>query len=103
MLSVAEIEQRLYTVKPILMKRFHVSSIGYFGSYATGNQHQRSDVDLLVEFSKPIGWDFFTLERYLEELLGLRVDLVTPNALKERMKHKVLNQIRYCGIPPIVR
>lgn len=95
MLTTADIEKRLHAVKPMLINRFHVQSIGYFGSYATEKQHEKSDVDLYVEFSRPIGWEFFTLERYLEEVLGLRVDLVTPNALKDRIKHKILHQIRF--------
>ena len=69
--------------------------IGYFGSYATEQQTDNSDLDLLVEFSEPVGWGFFTLERFLEQSLGLRIDLVTPNALKERIKESILNQVRY--------
>jgi predicted nucleotidyltransferase len=48
-----------------------------------------------VEFSKPIGWEFFTLEKFLENEFGLRVDLVTKDALKERIKTPILNQVKY--------
>jgi predicted nucleotidyltransferase len=50
---------------------------------------------LLVEFSQPVGWGFFTLERFLEQALGLPADLVTHNALKERIKESILNQVIY--------
>lgn len=90
-----EIEHKLQEIKPVLADRFHVSSIGYFGSYATGQQNDQSDLDLLVEFSQPVGWEFFTLERYLEQNIGLRVDLVTRNSLKEQIKESILKQVQY--------
>ncbi len=95
MLTKADIENKLKAVKPLLADKFHVSSIGYFGSYSTGQQTEQSDIDLFVEFSEPVGWEFFTLERFLEQTLGLRVDLVTRNALKEHIKESILKQIQY--------
>lgn len=85
MLTREDIEQKLKQIKPELTEKFHVSRIGYFGSYANDKQNKKSDLDLLVEFSKPIGWDFFRLERFLEESFGIPIDLVTKNALKERI------------------
>jgi predicted nucleotidyltransferase len=95
MLTQLEISERLKAIKPELESRFKVSSIGYFGSFASGTQNQQSDLDLLVEFSQPVGWEFFTLENYLEHLLGLKVDLVTRNSLKEQIKDSILNQVLY--------
>ncbi len=93
--SSIDIESKLREIKPVLVDQFQVSKIGYFGSHASGNQTKNSDLDLLVEFSKPIGWKFFTLEKYLEQMLGLSIDLVTKNALKERIKEPILNQVIY--------
>jgi uncharacterized protein len=95
MLTKLEIENKLQAIKPILTDKFHVSSIGYFGSYSTGQQNEQSDLDLLVEFSEPVGWEFFTLERFLEQTMGLRVDLVTRNSLKEQIKESILKQVQY--------
>lgn len=95
MLQAKDIENRIREIKPVLETRFHVNRIGYFGSYAKNNNTEESDLDLLVEFSKPVGWDFFTLEKYLEEKLGIPIDLVTKNALKERIKEQILNQVIY--------
>jgi predicted nucleotidyltransferase len=95
MLTKLEIENKLQAIKPVLTDKFHVSSIGYFGSYSTGQQNEKSDLDLLVEFSEPVGWEFFTLERFLEQTLGLRVDLVTRNSLKEQIKESILKQVQY--------
>lgn len=95
MLSRADIERKLQELKPVLADKFHVSSIGYFGSYVNGQQTNESDLDLLVEFSEPVGWGFFTLEKFLEQSLGLPVDLVTRIALKERIKEPILNRVVY--------
>lgn len=95
MLTKRDIENKLHAIKPLLQEKFHVSSIGYFGSYTTGQQNDQSDLDLLVEFTQPVGWEFFTLESFLEKSLGLRVDLVTPNALKEHIKEAILKQVQY--------
>jgi uncharacterized protein len=95
MLTRAEIELKLKQLKPLLADKYHVNRIGYFGSYANNNQHAVSDLDILVEFSEPIGWKFFTLERFLEQSFGVPIDLVTVNALKERMKKPILKQVNY--------
>ncbi|MDP1727357.1 MAG: nucleotidyltransferase family protein [Bacteroidota bacterium] len=95
MLQAKDIENRIRDIKPVLEARFHVNRIGYFGSFANNNNNDESDLDLLVEFSKPVGWDFFTLEKFLEEKLGIPIDLVTKNALKERIKEQILNQVIY--------
>lgn len=95
MLSKTDIENKLKEIKPVLADKFHVSKIGYFGSFLNEQQTIKSDVDLLVEFSQPVGWSFFTLGKFLEQALGLPVDLVTKNALKERIKKRILNQVEY--------
>jgi predicted nucleotidyltransferase len=95
MLSRTEIEAKLRMIKPELTDKFHVSRIGYFGSFAFDRQTENSDLDLLVEFSEPIGWKFFTLEHFLEQSLGIAVDLVTKNALKARIKESILSQVQY--------
>jgi uncharacterized protein len=95
MQSAENIKNKLQELKPVLADRFHVSKIGYFGSYVKSEQTKESDIDLLVEFSKPIGWEFFTLEKFLEKALGLPVDLVTSSALKERIKAPILNEVKY--------
>jgi len=52
------------------------------GSFSENKQDEGSDIDILVELDKPIGWKFFTLEKYLEDIFGQKVDLVTKKALK---------------------
>lgn len=95
MLTPNEIETRLKALKPVLAEKFHVRKIGYFGSYAKGLANDNSDLDLLVEFETPIGWNFFTLENYLENFFGIPVDLVTEDALKSQLRSSILSQVHF--------
>jgi predicted nucleotidyltransferase len=75
------------------LEGFRVASISVFGSVARDEAQEGSDVDLLVEFSEPVGlFHFVRLKRYLEELLGARVDLVTPGALKAQLREQILSE-----------
>lgn len=93
--SQQHIERELKKLKPYLAENYSVDRIGYFGSFSRNEQSDDSDLDIIVEFSRPIGWKFFTLEKFLEQHFNLPVDLVTRNALKERLKENILNQIKY--------
>lgn len=73
-----------------LRDRFHVSSLGLFGSHARDEAKDGSDVDLLVDFDSSPNWsEFNELIDYLEDLLGTPVDLVSPATLKPRMRPHV--------------
>jgi len=63
---------------------FHVSRIGLFGSLARNEGGGESDIDILVEFDKSIGWEIVDLHRYLEQILEMKVDLVTKGAVKRK-------------------
>lgn len=94
MKSYKTIEDILKQHKKELAEKYRVKEIGIFGSYARGEQKKRSDVDILVEFEEvPDLFKFLELERYLEELFGLRVDLVRKKALREELKDTVLSEV----------
>lgn len=95
MLTVTEIEQRLKAIKPYLVQHFFVDKIGYFGSFVRNEQNEKSDVDILVNFKKPIGWEFFDLKEYLENQLNIKVDLISEKALKEQLRERILNSVKY--------
>lgn len=92
-------EEILKTMKkelPHLKEKFKVKSIGIFGSYAKGEQTKKSDIDMLVEFDAPVGFfKFIELEDYLSEMLGVKVDLVTPDALKPLIKPHIIEEAVY--------
>ena len=95
MKDLVEIKQTISSQKSVLSERFKVKDIGIFGSYTRGEQEELSDIDILVEFSEPVGWEFIDLLEYLEDKLGLSVDLVTPNALKPQIKERILREVAY--------
>lgn len=95
MISKNDILNKLSDLKPMLYRDYSVTQIGLFGSFSDDSNTEESDIDLLVEFEKPIGWKFFSLEIYLESLFGRKIDLVTKNALKEQIKDNILNQVKY--------
>lgn len=95
MKAVATIEEELKELKPILLKKYKVKRLGYFGSFAAGEQSENSDIDIIVELEKPLGWDFFSLKEYLESKLNRDVDLVTHGALKEQLKDEILDQVKF--------
>ena len=68
---------RLRLALPYLRRRYGVVRLSLYGSFARGAAGEDSDVDLLVELSRPLGLEFVTLVQYLERKLGRKVDLTT--------------------------
>ena len=91
----AEIQKELHRLMPTLAERFKVKRIGLFGSFVRGEQTESSDVDVLVEFAGPVGWEFIDLKDFLEEKLGRKVDLVTVPALRPRMRDRILAEVSF--------
>jgi hypothetical protein len=92
MLTKAKVIKTIKNEKPHLVAEFNVKKIGLFGSFAKGRQTGKSDIDIIVEFSKPIGFKFLDLCDYLEEKLGKKVDILTPAGIKGiRLKHIAKN------------
>ncbi len=80
----------------LLKDKYHVKELGVFGSVARGENTESSDIDLLVEFSEPVGFfKFIELEEYLSKLLGKKVDLVTKKALLPAIKDDILKEVIY--------
>jgi len=95
MLTREDIITRLREIKPALQKEYSVKNIGLFGSFSDETSSIDSDIDLLVEFEKPVGWKYFSLEIYLEKIFGRKIDLVTRNSLKSQIREQVLSQVKY--------
>jgi uncharacterized protein len=80
------------------LDRFGVRSIALFGSVARGEAGAGSDVDILVDYradARPDLFEFIDLKEHLEELVGRRVDLVTPAALHPRLRDRILAEAIY--------
>jgi len=93
MKNLEEIKSILKKHKKELKEKYFVKNIALFGSYVKGKQTANSDIDILVEFEKPITLiQFIKLENYLSQLLGLKVDLVVKKSLKPYIKKQVLKE-----------
>ena len=91
-----DILSSLKKLKQEVTNEYSVKTIGLFGSVARDEQTGKSDIDLLVEFSKPVGFvTFMRLENFLSEQLGIQVDLVTSDSLKPVIRQDVLAEVIY--------
>ncbi len=80
----------------IIKEKYGVKRIGVFGSFARGEESESSDIDILVEFEKPVDlFEFLDLQEFLEKIFNRKVDLVTIKALKPRLKDIILHEVVY--------
>jgi predicted nucleotidyltransferase len=86
--------EKIRKQRDYLSSEFGVEKIGLFGSVAAGTDNDSSDIDLVVEFSRPMGLKFIRLVEYLEGILGRKVDLVTRDGLENIRVRKVADDIR---------
>ena len=93
-MNYSQIVAKLKRLEPSLQRQYQVKSLGLFGSYVRGEQKSRSDLDLLVEFSKtPSLFAFIRLENKLSETFGVKVDLVMKNSLKKVIGQHILKEV----------
>lgn len=90
-----EIKNTLQSAKPGLLGKYPIESLALFGSYARDEANEQSDVDILVEFNGSIGWQFLTLADELEQILGLKVDLVSRKGVKPRYFEYIQKDLIY--------
>ena len=94
MKTLEEIKEILIREKPFLKEKYKVKDVGIFGSYVRGDQQDKSDLDILVEFESPVGFfKFLEIEEYLEKITGIKVELVTKKALKPRIGEYILREV----------
>ena len=84
MKTKGEILKILQEEKPELMRRFGLKRLALFGSYARDDQREDSDVDIMVEVEPSIGLGFVDLADRLENVLGIRTEVVSRRAIKPR-------------------
>ena len=95
MLDLNKIKEILSVLKPELISKYYVSSIGLFGSVVRGDFTANSDIDIIVTFNRPVGMEFIDLANELEEKLDRKVDLVSKNGVKEKYYQIIEPQIIY--------
>ena len=96
MKSKEDIQASLAGLKDTLRREYGVTEIGLFGSCVRGDQGAESDVDILVDFERPLGLlEFVGLKYYLSEALDIRVDLVMKKALRPAIGERILREVVY--------
>ena len=93
---LTDIKDSLLTIKPVLTNKFHVSSIGLFGSIVRDDfSPSSSDIDIIVDFDKPIGIEFVDLAEFIENKLQKKVDLVSKKGIKDKYLSQFESEIVY--------
>lgn len=78
---------------PILKEKYHVDTIELFGSYVRAKQTKKSDLDILITFSKPYNlWEFIDVKEFLTKKLRMKVDLVPKDSIKPMLKDQILQE-----------
>ena len=92
-MTQTELQATIEEMVQRIAELFSPERIILFGSHARGQAQEDSDIDLLVEFSVPVGYfDLIGMEQGLEKSLGKRVDLVTPESLSKFFRADVLRE-----------
>lgn len=94
-MNAQDIKRTLRAHKSELFNRYPIKSMALFGSYSDGTATDHSDVDIMVEFNQPVGFEFIDLSIELENLLQKRVDLVTRQAVSPKLMTFISRQLQY--------
>ena len=95
MQNLTDIRAALVSHKQRLFSQYGLSLLAIFGSYVRNQQTDTSDVDILVEFEKPVGVEFIDLAIELERILHTKVDLVSKKGLKPKYFQSISQELNY--------
>jgi uncharacterized protein with HEPN domain/predicted nucleotidyltransferase len=88
----AELEAKLVELSPILNKKFRLTKIGYFGSFARGEQTENSDIDILLDNDTDDHWE---VKEYLEREIDRKIDVVPKNRLRAEIAPGILEDVKF--------
>ncbi len=95
MATLQSIRKILQIHKLRLMSTYGLKNIAIFGSYSRDQQNDASDLDILVEFNRPVGVEFIDLAEELERLLNIKVDLVSRNGVRPEYLKQIESDLNY--------
>jgi len=95
MIDKAHITKTLKDNKLDLLTRYHLTSIGIFGSFTREDFQEDSDIDILIDYDKPMGIEFVDLADELEKILKRKVDLVSKNGVKPKYYQEIQKDLIY--------
>ncbi len=91
--KLTKTKQILKDLKPELKSNYMVKEISIFGSYVREEQTIGSDIDILVEFERPVSLlKIVSLENYLSDILEMKVDIVPKNNIRKELKKYILKE-----------
>jgi predicted nucleotidyltransferase len=93
--TLQSIRKILQLHKSRLISTYGLKNIAIFGSYSRNQQNDASDLDILVEFSRPVGIEFIDLAEELEGLLNIKVDLVSRNGVRPEYFKQIESDLNY--------
>jgi len=89
-----EIKKIIEKSKVEAAQKYKAEIIGIFGSYVRGEQKEESDIDILVRFGEDATlFDFVGLSLFLEEILGIKVDIVPQDTIRDEIREKIMNEV----------
>lgn len=95
MYTLDQIVKILQQHKPALQKKYPIAELGVFGSYARGEATEASDIDITVEIVGPMGLNFVAMANEIEDLFGIKVDIVPKRSIKPQYLQYVEKDIVY--------
>jgi predicted nucleotidyltransferase len=95
MLTLQKILQILRQHKPELQRKYPLGRMGVFGSYARGEATDKSDIDIVVEITGPMGLSFVGMADEIEALFGIKTDVVPERSIKPKYLPYVEKDIVY--------
>ena len=85
MYNTGEILNMLRIKKQELEKKYPISELALFGSYARGDYTQESDIDILIDFNASInGFDYITIAHEFEDTFHTKIDLVSRKGIQSK-------------------
>ena len=95
MIDKEHITKALRDNKADLSTRYHLTSIGIFGSFTRQDFRDDSDIDILIDYDQPIGIEFIDLAEEFEKILNRKVDLVSKKGVKPKYFEEIQKDLIY--------
>lgn len=95
MICKGDIFKILEQNKSLLFSRYPIKSLGLFGSAVRDDFNETSDIDILVDFNRPVGIEFIDLADTLEKILNQKIDLVSRNGIKPKYFREIEKDLMY--------
>lgn len=93
--TIQDIVEKLKQVKPELEKKYPITGIGVFGSYARGHANKESDIDIAVDIDGAMGLNFIAMADEIEAILGIKTDVIPMRSIKPEYLPSIEKDIIY--------